>query len=89
MRYLKPSKNQGMVSVISLFSFLGIIIGVGTLIIVMSVMNGFREELTTRLLGINGHLNIYSQSSQIAHNEIKLIKHPALFLSKVEKKRIH
>ena len=63
LRYLKPSKNQGMVSVISLFSFLGIIIGVGTLIIVMSVMNGFRVELLDKIIGINGHLSLHLNNS--------------------------
>ena len=55
-RYLKSRKKTGFVSVIAGFSFLGIMLGVATLIIVMSVMNGFREELMTRILGINGHM---------------------------------
>ena len=59
LRYLKPSKKNTMVSIISLFSFLGIVLGVGTLIIVMSVMNGFKVELLDKIIGINGHLNIH------------------------------
>ena len=59
LRYLKPSKKNTMVSIISLFSFLGIVLGVGTLIIVMSVMNGFKIELLDKIIGINGHLNIH------------------------------
>lgn len=59
LRYLKSRKRTGFVSVIAGFSFLGIMLGVATLIIVMSVMNGFRAELTDRVLGINGHLGIY------------------------------
>jgi lipoprotein-releasing system permease protein len=55
-RYLKPSKREGFVSIIALLSFLGIMLGVATLIIVMAVMNGFRAELLDRILGINGHL---------------------------------
>lgn len=58
-RYLKSRKRTGFVSVIAGFSFLGILLGVATLIIVMSVMNGFREELMTRVLGINGRLGVY------------------------------
>lgn len=58
-RYLKSRKRTGFVSVIAGFSFLGIMLGVATLIIVMSVMNGFREELMTRVLGINGQLGVY------------------------------
>ncbi len=58
-RYLKARKRTGFVSVIAGFSFLGIMLGVATLIIVMSVMNGFREELMGRVLGINGHMAIY------------------------------
>jgi lipoprotein-releasing system permease protein len=59
-RYLRARKAEGFVSVIAGFSFLGIMLGVATLIIVMSVMNGFREELVSRILGLNGHLNVYS-----------------------------
>lgn len=59
-RYLGSKKAEGFVSVIATFSFLGIMLGVATLIIVMSVMNGFREELFSRILGLNGHMNVYS-----------------------------
>ncbi|NQZ14996.1 MAG: lipoprotein-releasing ABC transporter permease subunit [Alphaproteobacteria bacterium] len=64
-RYLRARKAEGFVSVIATFSFLGIMLGVATLIIVMSVMNGFRAELVSRILGLNGHLNVYSQSGAI------------------------
>ena len=64
-RYLRARKSEGFVSVISAFSFLGIMLGVATLIIVMSVMNGFRTELVGRVLGLNGHLNIASQTGTL------------------------
>jgi lipoprotein-releasing system permease protein len=59
MRYLRARRQEGFISVIAWFSLLGIVLGVATLIIVMAVMNGFREELLTRILGLNGHLSIY------------------------------
>jgi lipoprotein-releasing system permease protein len=59
-RYLGSKKAEGFVSVIAAFSFAGIMLGVATLIIVMSVMNGFREELFSRILGLSGHMNVYS-----------------------------
>lgn len=59
-RYLRSRKAEGFVSVIAGFSFLGIMLGVATLIIVMSVMNGFRQELFSRILGLNGHMNVYA-----------------------------
>ena len=77
-RFLFSKKTDGYISVFSCFSVIGIMIGVAAIIIVMSVMNGFREELTSRLLGINGHLNIYSHNDQIVQNEIKLIKDSGL-----------
>lgn len=58
-RYLRSRKQTGFVSVIAGFSFLGIMLGVATLIIVMSVMNGFKEELLGRVLGINGQMGVY------------------------------
>ncbi len=58
-RYLRSRKKTGFVSVIAGFSFLGIMLGVATLIIVTSVMNGFKAELLTRILGFNGALGIY------------------------------
>ncbi|MDZ4736372.1 MAG: lipoprotein-releasing ABC transporter permease subunit [Rhodospirillaceae bacterium] len=65
MRYLRPRRKEGFVSVIAGFSFLGIALGVATLIIVMSVMNGFREELMSRILGLNGHLTVSSNTGVI------------------------
>ncbi|MDA0998510.1 MAG: lipoprotein-releasing ABC transporter permease subunit, partial [Proteobacteria bacterium] len=63
LRYLRARRQEGFISVIAWFSLIGIALGVATLIIVMSVMNGFREELLTRILGINGHLSVYSAAS--------------------------
>lgn len=59
-RYLRARRQEGFISVIALFSLLGIMLGVGTLIVVMAVMNGFRAELLGRILGLNGHLMVQS-----------------------------
>ncbi len=64
-RYLRSKKEEGFVSVIAGFSFAGIMLGVATLIIVMSVMNGFRQELFSRILGLSGHMNVYSQAGAL------------------------
>ncbi len=58
LRYLRARRKEGFISVIAGFSFLGIMLGVATLIIVMAVMNGFRQELLSKILGLNGHLLI-------------------------------
>ena len=55
-RYLRSRRKETVISVIASISFLGIMLGVATLIVVMAVMNGFRAELLTRILGVNGHL---------------------------------
>ncbi|OWZ93642.1 lipoprotein-releasing system transmembrane subunit LolC, partial [Sinorhizobium sp. LM21] len=55
-RYLRSRRKEAFISVIAGFSFIGIMLGVATLIIVMAVMNGFRTELISRILGINGHM---------------------------------
>ncbi|HEY3636863.1 MAG TPA: lipoprotein-releasing ABC transporter permease subunit [Rhizomicrobium sp.] len=60
LRYLRAKRQESFVSVISGFSLVGIALGVATLIIVMSVMNGFRHELLSRILGLNGHLTVQS-----------------------------
>ena len=71
-RYLRARRQEGFISIIAWFSLLGIMLGVATLIIVMSVMNGFREELLTRILGVNGHLSIYGDSKKLVKfDEIK------------------
>ncbi|MBO89277.1 MAG: lipoprotein-releasing system transmembrane subunit LolC [Rickettsiales bacterium] len=57
-RYLRSKRQEGFISVVAWFSLLGIMLGVATLIIVMSVMNGFRAELLGRILGLNGHLEV-------------------------------
>jgi len=59
-RYLRARRREGFISIIAWFSLLGIALGVATLIIVMSVMNGFRAELMGRILGLNGHIGVYA-----------------------------
>lgn len=76
-RYLRSKRKEGFISVIAGFSFTGIMLGVATLIIVMSVMNGFRTELISRILGINGHINVQgveiTRNYEAAENTIKTI----------------
>ena len=73
-RFLFSKKTEGYVSIFSWFSIIGISLGVAAIIIVMSVMNGFRSNLTERLIGINSHLNVYSFDEIIKGDEIKLLK---------------
>ena len=70
MRYLRSRRHEGFISVIAWFSLLGIALGVATLIIVMSVMNGFRQELLQRILGINGHLSVYGTVNLLSDYDI-------------------
>ena len=67
-RYLKTRKKDGFLNVISIFSFIGISLGVAVLIIVMSVMNGFRSELVNKILGFNSHIIIQSYGENIDEN---------------------
>ena len=68
-RYLRPRRQEGFVSVIAAFSFLGIMLGVGTLIVVLAVMSGFRAELLGRVLGFNGHITVQAGPEGIAQFE--------------------
>jgi lipoprotein-releasing system permease protein len=63
MRYLRARRRHGSISVIAGFSFLGIVVGVAALIVVMSVMNGFRHDLLDKIIGLNGHLFLQSASA--------------------------
>ena len=63
LRYLRARRQEGFISVIAGFSFLGITLGVATLIVVISVMNGFRKELSGKILGINGHVYVQAYDS--------------------------
>jgi len=73
-RYLRARRQEGFVSVIAIFSLLGIALGVATLIIVMSVMNGFRADLLGRILGLNGHLGVYAQAGPVADFDAEATK---------------
>ena len=68
LRNLRPKKKEGFLKVISTFSFIGILLGVAILIIVMSVMNGFRTDLTNKILGFNPHLIIKPYQSEKIDN---------------------
>jgi lipoprotein-releasing system permease protein len=69
-RYLRARRGERFVSVIAIFSLVGIALGVATLIIVMSVMNGFRGELLGRILGLNGDLGVYSTGPALANFDV-------------------
>lgn len=65
-RYLRPRRGEGFISVIAAFALVGIALGVGTLIVVLAVMNGFRSELLGRVLGVNGHATVVGGPQGIA-----------------------
>ena len=69
-RFLKARKKDGFLNVISIFSFIGISLGVAVLIIVMSVMNGFRTELINKIVGINSHVTVKPYSNSIDEDKI-------------------
>jgi len=73
-RYLKPKKKEGFLKVISIFSFTGIALGVAILIIVMSVMNGFRTELINKILGFNPHIIVKPYIKKIEKDDLNKIK---------------
>ena len=72
LRYLRARRKEGFISVISLFSFLGILLGVATLIVVMAVLNGFRAELLDKILGFAGHVAIYRQDAGTIMNDSEI-----------------
>ena len=71
LRNLRPKKKEGFLKVISAFSFVGIMLGVAVLIIVMSVMNGFRTDLTNKILGFNPHLIIKPYNGEKIDSDFK------------------
>ena len=83
LRFLKARKKDGFLNVISIFSFIGISLGVAVLIIVMSVMNGFRTELINKIVGFNSHITIKPYSNSIdedkINNKLKLISKNIIF----------
>ena len=83
LRFLKARKKDGFLNVISIFSFIGISLGVAVLIIVMSVMNGFRTELINKIVGFNSHVTVKPYSNSIdedkINNKLKLISKNIIF----------
>ncbi len=80
LRYLRSKRRDGFISVISAVSLLGICLGVATLIVVMSVMNGFHQELLSKIIGINGHIVVYHSDGAIKDYDylVSKIKEDAL-----------
>ena len=73
-RFLKTRKNDGFLNIISIFSFIGISLGVAVLIIVMSVMNGFRTELINKIVGFNSHVTVKPYQNQIDQKKIDILE---------------
>ena len=69
-RFLKARKKDGFLNVISIFSFIGISLGVAVLIIVMSVMNGFRTELINKIVGFNSHITVKTYGNSIDEKKL-------------------
>ena len=75
-RYLRARRGERFVSIIAIFSLVGIALGVATLIIVMSVMGGFKVDLLNRILGFNGHLGVYGVGGRLEHYDDLAAQHP-------------
>ena len=73
-RNLKPKKKEGFLKIISIFSFVGIMLGVAILIIVMSVMNGFKTDLTNKILGLNPHIVVQPNNFIIDKDYVTKLK---------------
>ena len=73
-RFLKTRKKDGFLNIISIFSFIGISLGVAVLIIVMSVMNGFRTELINKIVGFNSHVTVKPYQNQIDQKKIDILE---------------
>ena len=69
LRFLKARKKDGFLNIISIFSFIGISLGVAVLIIVMSVMNGFRTELVNKIVGFNAHITVKPHDKSLDYND--------------------
>ena len=70
LRFLKARKKDGFLNIISIFSFIGITLGVAVLIIVMSVMNGFRSELINKIVGFNAHITVKPYEKEIVIGDL-------------------
>ena len=82
IRYLKPKKKEGFLKIISIFSFTGIALGVAILIIVMSVMNGFRTELINKILGFNPHIIVKSYENEVDNFNLDKLESVSNIISK-------
>jgi lipoprotein-releasing system permease protein len=74
LRYLRARRTEGFISVITVFSFLGILLGVATLIVVMAVMNGFHKEMFGKILGVDGHVAAYRDGSDDFSDYVEFAK---------------
>ena len=89
LRYLKTRKKEGFLNIISIFSFIGISLGVAVLIIVMSVMNGFRAELVNKIVGFNSHIVIKPYENPLdrnkfTNNELKKLSNKLIISNNAE-----
>ena len=85
LRYLRARGKDSVISAIAIFSFIGVMLGVATLIIVMSVMGGFRKELYAKFLGFNGHVLVYPIESGLTDYKdvvARLVKVPGVVSAK-------
>ena len=93
-RYLKTRKKDGFLNIISIFSFIGISLGVAVLIIVMSVMNGFRTELINKIVGFNSHVTVKPYDDlinieKLNHKDLNIISNELIFTNSGEAVVIH
>ena len=87
-RYLKSKRKDGFISIITWLSLIGISLGVATLIIVMSVMNGFRDEMLSKILGMNGHITVVSNFAGDDIDNYKSLSNGIINITSIKKENI-